>query len=239
MSMLAFFAIVAMMVAVFSLGCGIAAMVSNGKVLHHRSEEWMGLRVAWQAVAVLFAALLLATAAYGAAPAPAECVYDYTMITPQECRAYRAQVLRARSDEERLALLGKIRNVMDARARERGMAPDDWRGLSVAPLSMAGGAPSGRDVAVSLALLAAVVALAFFAIREFLPVRNLRLMRCPETGGIAFVDAEVGKETTPRVRSCDLWPGRKGCAQRCLERYAQTAPGFPVNIDALRPFEPR
>lgn len=239
MTMLAFFAIAALLGAVFALGCGVAAMVSNGEVFHLRSEQWMGWRVAWQAIAVLFAALLLATAAYGASPAPATCVYDWTMVTPQECRAYRAQVLRAASDEERLAVLRKVEAVMEARASERGTSPDDWRGLSLAPLSRAGATQSGRDVAVSLALLAAVAALAFFAIRGLLPVRNMRLMRCPETGGIAFVDAEVGKETTPRVQSCDLWPARKGCAQGCLARYAQTTPGFLVNVDALRPFEHR
>jgi hypothetical protein len=242
MSMLTFFAIAAMAGAVFALACGIASMVSNGEVLRLRSEQWMGWRVAWQGVAVLLAALLLATAAYGAAPAPAECVYDYTMLTAQECRAYRAKVLRAASDEERLALLRGVNEVMDARASERGTTRDDWRGLSVDRVASPAAAPSGRDIAGSLALLAVFAAVAYIVFRTVRPGQNVRLMRCPETGTVAFVEAEnaaYGKWTAPRVRSCDLWPARKDCARGCLARYAETTPGFLVNANALRPFEPR
>ena len=238
MDMLAFFAIAAMIGAVFALACSVATMVFSGELLRLRSEEWIGWRVAWQAIAVLFAALLLATAAYGQALPRTECVYDYPMITAKECQTYRADMLAAQRDEERLALRVTLHEVMDARARERGVTADDWRGLSLAPLRDSTPA-TGAQIAGSLALLAALGAAVFIVFRTLRPGSNRRLMRCPETGGIAFVDAEVGKETTPRVRSCDLWPARKGCAQGCLERYGQTAPGFPVNIDALRPFELR
>jgi hypothetical protein len=242
MSMLAFFALAATLGAVFALACGVAAMVSNGEVLRHRSEEWMGWRVVWQGIALLFAAMLLATAAYGAAPPPAECVYDYALLTPQECRAYRARVLKAATEDERLALLASVQEVMDARAAERGISTDDWRGLAVAPLARAGGTPSAADIAASLAFLVAIGAVAFLVMRSLRPLRGTRLMRCPETGGIAYVQAEPvaqGQWVTPIVRSCDLWPGRKDCARGCMARYAETDRGLFFNVNALRPFEHR
>jgi hypothetical protein len=247
MTMLAFFATIAMLGAVFALACGVAAMVSDGEVLRLRSEEWMGWRVAWQAIAVLFAALLLATAAYGSAPVRAECVYDYPMLTAQECRAYRAGVLRATSDEERLTLLRNVNERMEARARERGTTPDDWRGLALVALaagdSAAGHvATTGTQIAVSAAMLALIVVVAFFVFRTLWPMRNVLLKRCPETGGISFVGIERvlrGKEPAVEVRSCDLWPQRKDCARGCLARYDDSAPWFPVNIDQLRPFDHR
>jgi hypothetical protein len=242
MSMLAFFAIAAMAGAVFALACGVAAMVSNGEVLHHRSEEWMGWRVVWQGIALLLVAMLLATAAYGAAPARAECVYDYALLTSQECRAYRARVLKATSDEERVALHTSVQEVMDARALERGISSDDWRGLAVAPLARAGGTPSTADIAASLAFLVAIGAVALLVMRSLRPLRGSRLMRCPETGGIAYVQAEPvahGQWVTPVVRSCDLWPARKDCARGCLARYAEADRGLFFNVNALRPFEHR
>ena len=71
-----------------------------------------------------------------------------------------------------------------------------------------------------------------------------RVMRCPETESIAFVRAvsaagSEGKAPEVTVRQCDLWPERKDCAQGCLARYWETTPGLPVNLDALRPFEPK
>jgi hypothetical protein len=71
-----------------------------------------------------------------------------------------------------------------------------------------------------------------------------RMMRCPETGAITLVrvvPVKAGEGTEPgvRVESCDSWPERKGCAQGCLARYAETGPGVRVNLDALRPFDPR
>lgn len=248
MDMLAFFAIAAMIGAVFALACGIASMVSNGEVLRLRSEQWMGWRVAWQAIAVLFAALLLATAAYGASPAPADCIYDYPMLTAQECRAYRARVLRAASDEERLTLLRNVNELMEARARERGTTRDDWRGLALVPPAAGDSATgdvatSGAQVAVSAAMLALIAVVAFFVFRTLWPMRNVLLMRCPETGGISFVGIErISRGREPPgvlVRSCDLWPERKDCARGCLARYDDSGPWFPVNIDQLRPFDHR
>lgn len=71
-----------------------------------------------------------------------------------------------------------------------------------------------------------------------------RMMRCPETGAITVVrvmpaaDGE-GKGPGVAVQWCDSWPERKGCTQGCLARYSETGPGLQVNLNALRPFEPK
>jgi len=98
----------------------------------------------------------------------------------------------------------------------------------------------------SAAQVVAVVVLALVAIAYVYYVvigtsRN-RLMRCPETGAVAFVGAEeVSRRdaAAPRVvvRSCEFWPARKDCAQGCLARYDETTPGYRVKLEALRPFE--
>ena len=131
--MFALLTIAAALGAVFALECGIAAVAFDGEVVRRRSQVWMGWLVACQAAALLFAALMLFTSAHAAIPAERDCIYDYRMITDQECRAYRTKVLRAKSDEERLALRDQLHKVIDARARERGVSPDDWRGVAVSP----------------------------------------------------------------------------------------------------------
>jgi len=98
------------------------------------------------------------------------------------------------------------------------------------------------ETAVLIAGLAAMAAIGFVVCRWLWPVRNMRLMRCPETGAVVFVGAESisrHEETAPEatVWSCELWPERKHCARGCLERYEQTAPGYRINVEALRPFE--
>lgn len=67
------------------------------------------------------------------------------------------------------------------------------------------------------------------------------LMRCPDTGSIAFVDVSLsGKgEGDVVVRNCDMWPEKKDCAQGCLARYGETGAGIRVNLHSLRPFEPQ
>jgi hypothetical protein len=246
MNLFALLAIAAALGAVLALACGIAAMATDGAVIHRRSEAWMGWRVACQAAALLFAAVMLATSAQSAAPERTDCIYDYRMITDQECRAYRAKVLRAKSEEERLALHDELHRVIDARARERGVSPDDWRGLAIAPPSPSGRASApaagiGLETAVLMVGLAAVVTIAFFVGHALWPVRRLRLMRCPETGTIAFVSAASmsrgeGKAPAIAVRSCELWPRRQHCARGCLERYEEATPGYRAKIEALRPF---
>ena len=98
------------------------------------------------------------------------------------------------------------------------------------------GFPQVEWIAVALAVVAfAVVALMWLASRG-------RLMRCPETGSVAFVDVDPlqtanGETVRVGVRQCDLWPQKQGCAQECLARYSETAPGYQVELEALRPFE--
>ena len=66
-----------------------------------------------------------------------------------------------------------------------------------------------------------------------------RMMRCPETGAITVVRVAVGEGKEPAVQCCDAWPARKHCSQGCLARYSESGPGWRVNLDALRPFEPK
>jgi hypothetical protein len=71
-----------------------------------------------------------------------------------------------------------------------------------------------------------------------------RLMRCPETGAVAFVGAERvsrhdGGAPKLAVQACEFWPKRQGCARGCLARYDETTSGYRVNREALRPFERR
>lgn len=71
-----------------------------------------------------------------------------------------------------------------------------------------------------------------------------QVMRCPETGAVAFVrvaqvPGDGWKVHEDMVRQCNLWPEREGCAHRCLARYGQTTDGLRVKLDALRPFEPK
>ena len=99
----------------------------------------------------------------------------------------------------------------------------------------------------SLAQIAAIVLLALAAVvflnSIFESGPRKRLMRCPETGAVAFVGAEAisrgrDKAQSIVVHSCEFWPERKDCAQGCLARYDEISPGYRVKPDALRPFEP-
>ena len=97
------------------------------------------------------------------------------------------------------------------------------------------------QVAVIVILALLVVAFVRYLVAG---TSNKRLMRCPETGAVAFVGVEgvpgrAGESPKFVVRSCEFWPARKSCAQRCLERYAETESGYRVRLDALRPFEQR
>lgn len=93
-----------------------------------------------------------------------------------------------------------------------------------------------------IAVVLAVVAFPVVALWLIQLASKGWLLRCPETGGIALVDVDPlqtanGKTVRVGVRQCDLWPKRQGCAQGCLVRYSETAPGYRVGLKALRPFE--
>ena len=98
--------------------------------------------------------------------------------------------------------------------------------------------------AVSQIVIIALLALVTVACVHWVIERGSRsrLMRCPETGAVAFVGAEQvsrdkGKAPEIMVCSCEFWPERKDCARRCLARFSETTPGYRVKLDALRPFE--
>jgi hypothetical protein len=95
---------------------------------------------------------------------------------------------------------------------------------------------------LEIAVLITVGAIALFVGWWLWPVRNTRLMRCPDTGAIACVHVihvrrDEATPPAPRVRFCDLWPLRRPCARGCLARYNETVPRSRVNVEALRPFE--
>ena len=98
------------------------------------------------------------------------------------------------------------------------------------------------EVALWIIGLAVTGTVVLFLAWSLWPVRNARLMRCPESGAIAYVSLRErwlpGKVApVPSVTRCDLWPLRKPCSRGCLARYHETMPGHRVNVEALRPFE--
>jgi hypothetical protein len=99
---------------------------------------------------------------------------------------------------------------------------------------------------VALAWIVAIVGLAVGLVgflRWLLePAFRNRLLRCPEAGCVAFVEAgrvfrSGGTIPELAVYSCELWPERKNCARGCLARYDEAAPGYRIKLEALRPFE--
>ena len=100
------------------------------------------------------------------------------------------------------------------------------------------------DSVAWIIVLVGIVAMGGFLWWLLAMVSRGRMMRCPETGAISIVQVAPtagSAEKAPglTVTQCDLWPQTKDCAQGCLSRYRETAPGWRVNLNALRPFEPR
>jgi hypothetical protein len=63
--------------------------------------------------------------------------------------------------------------------------------------------------------------------------RGRKIVVCPETGQIADVELKAkraslfsafGREWV-RIRSCSLWPKRKGCAEDCLKNLCDRRAG--------------
>jgi len=77
-------------------------------------------------------------------------------------------------------------------------------------------------------LIAALVAVTWVALIlgvliKIARARNRKLVRCPETGGIAIVDVSEVLPADPasrgpylRVESCQLWPEKGNCGRGCL-----------------------
>ena len=86
-----------------------------------------------------------------------------------------------------------------------------------------------------LITLAAIAALAIayvvgpIIVDAFLRFHRARTVSCPETGGAAQVKIDARRaafSAVPgppeiRVAECSLWPGRKGCAQKCVVAMAR------------------
>lgn len=64
MSIFGVLALIAALAAVISLGSGIIAMASDGEVEHRTSQTWMGLRVAFQAAALILIVVSMVLAAF-------------------------------------------------------------------------------------------------------------------------------------------------------------------------------
>lgn len=74
--------------------------------------------------------------------------------------------------------------------------------------------------------------------------RKRRLLRCPETGGVAIVDIEEtsltdqdGGRSYLRVRNCRLWPERRHCGRGCLTRCTLSWGSYGFDLASLKPFE--
>lgn len=74
---------------------------------------------------------------------------------------------------------------------------------------------------VAFGLLFVVAPVAIDAYRQF---RHRKVITCPETHGLAEVNLKTGLATfgaafgrpAMRVRSCSLWPKKKGCDEKCV-----------------------
>ena len=58
MDLVTFGLVVALLATVYSFVGGVISMARHGEVLHHSSEEWMTMRVAFQGLAVLLLLVL-------------------------------------------------------------------------------------------------------------------------------------------------------------------------------------
>jgi hypothetical protein len=96
-----------------------------------------------------------------------------------------------------------------------------------------------ESIAGGLVLLVLVVA-ALWLIRA---ASRGRLLRCPETGGLAIVEVDArhtghGESTLKSVGQCDLWPEKERCDQGCLAHHPETDRAFgQVDLQALKPIK--
>lgn len=88
---------------------------------------------------------------------------------------------------------------------------------------------------------AAVVVLAYVTLSSY---GKRRLVRCPESGAVTFVEASEaqagadGSEGPPRaITYCRFWPEKNDCGTGCLSRYEQNQGLFGFDLKTLRPFD--
>ena len=78
----------------------------------------------------------------------------------------------------------------------------------------------------SIIALAILYVLLPLVIHTFQRYRNKKVLKCPETGGLAEVDIDARRAAISslfskpllRVKNCTLWPKRKGCREGCLRQ---------------------
>ncbi len=79
---------------------------------------------------------------------------------------------------------------------------------------------------MAIVLLGALYVTLPIVLDYFQRYRHKRVLRCPESGGLAEVDIHAlraafsslrGKPLL-RVRNCTLWPRKKGCTEGCLRQ---------------------
>ena len=82
-----------------------------------------------------------------------------------------------------------------------------------------------------LIVIAAVIAMAVLfvllplVVHTFQRYRKKKVVRCPQTNGLAEVDIDAPRAAFSalfgrpllRVKNCTLWPKRKGCGDGCLK----------------------
>ena len=63
-------------------------------------------------------------------------------------------------------------------------------------------------------------------VHTFKRYRHKKVVKCPETGGLAEVDIDAPRAAISslfskpllRVKNCTLWPKKKGCREGCLRQ---------------------
>ncbi len=87
-------------------------------------------------------------------------------------------------------------------------------------------------VLVAIVVVAVVYVLVPVVVEAFVRFRVKRRFICPETGATAEVGidahraavaAAIGRPVL-RVKTCSLWPERRGCGQTCLSRSEEAKP---------------
>lgn len=92
-------------------------------------------------------------------------------------------------------------------------------------------------VILAVAAAGLLLVVAPVLVTTFSRFRSQRSVACPDTGRVAGIELDAVRlslgaafDRLPlRVRSCTLWPEKRGCAQSCLK---------PIEEAELRPSQP-
>ena len=80
--------------------------------------------------------------------------------------------------------------------------------------------------AAAIILLGGLFVLLPVALHTFQRYRRKKVVKCPETGGLAEVNINAPRAAISalfskpllRVKNCSLWPKRQGCREGCLKQ---------------------